>query len=131
MLLPTRKMTPQEKRLLELFRSLSDADQKALLLFAEFVASRAEVPVPEPEQAATVPPPLHIPRPENESVIAAVKRLSKTYPMVEKEQLLHETSNLVSTHVLQGRPAPEVIDELERIFRDRYQQLFGSNDVAG
>ena len=61
-------------------------------------------------------------RPEEESVIAAVRRLSQTYHMLDKGQMLHETSSLVTAHVVQGRPAPEVIDELQTLFESRYHE---------
>ena len=37
-----------------------------------------------------------IPRPETESVIAAIKRLSKTYPMLERKLLFNQTSILMN-----------------------------------
>ena len=61
--------------------------------------------------------------PTEESVIAAVKRLSATYPMLNKDSMLHETSALVAQHLIHGRHATEVIDELEMIFLQRYQSL--------
>jgi hypothetical protein len=39
--------------------------------------------------------------------------------------MLNETSGLMTEHLMQGRPAPEVIDELEALFRRHYQQQFG------
>jgi hypothetical protein len=43
--------------------------------------------------------------------------------MLNKDTMLHETSALVAQHLIQGRDAMEVIDELEEIFRQRYQSL--------
>jgi hypothetical protein len=45
-----------------------------------------------------------MPRPSQESVVAAIKRLSKTYEMLDRGPMLNETSALMSAHVLQGRP---------------------------
>ncbi|EHQ51052.1 hypothetical protein ECTPHS_00085 [Ectothiorhodospira sp. PHS-1] len=106
-----------ERRLRSLYRGLSAADRETLLAFAEFLAGRAaaaptSVPAPEP-----------IPRPEEESVIRAMKRLSATYPMLDKACLLNETSQLMTQHVMQGRAAVEVIDELEAVFARHYQRL--------
>nr|WP_242467262.1 Crp/Fnr family transcriptional regulator [Ectothiorhodospira shaposhnikovii] len=106
-----------ERRLRGLYRGLSAADRDTLLAFAEFLAGRAaaapiSIPAPEP-----------IPRPEEESVIRAMKRLSATYPMLDKARLLNETSQLMTQHVMQGRAAVEVIDELEAVFARHYQRL--------
>lgn len=69
--------------------------------------------------------PLAIPRPEEESVVAAIKRLSKTYPMLDKTQLFDQTSAVMSAHVLEDIPASEAIDRLEAIFAKIYQQSAG------
>ena len=37
--------------------------------------------------------------------------------------MLHETSALMAAHVLQGREASAVIDELEALFATRYEAL--------
>jgi hypothetical protein len=109
--------SPAEQRLRKLFKKLGDQEQKTLLEFAEFLVSRFE-----PEDAA-LPEPNYLPRPEDESVIKAVKRLSETYFMLDKDHILHETSALVSQHIMQGRAADEVIDELESVFAGHYEKL--------
>ena len=110
-------MKKNTKKLLDVYRSLPDEVAQQLLDFAEFLASRHQLEVTE------IPPPEHIPRPETESVVVAVKRLSSTYPMLDKDLLLNETAALVSQHMLQGRDAVEVIDELEGIFSQQYDML--------
>jgi hypothetical protein len=112
-------MDKDERQLLTHFGRLPPAERATLLAFAEFLAARVV-------EAAPLPEPQPIPRPVTESVIAAVKRLSATYPMVNKDKLLHQASGLVSEHLMQGRPAVEVIDELEIIFRRHYETLRGS-----
>lgn len=109
-------MSPDERRLLRLFRSLGESRRAGLLDFAEFLASRTS------DDAAPVQPqtPLDIPRPAEESVIQAIKRLKATYPMLGGDKLLHETSGLVTQHILHKRPASEVIDELEAMFRRQF-----------
>lgn len=123
-------MASVEERLLGLFRTLDAGDQATLLAFAEFLGSRsaglAPAPAGQDDTVATertFPEPEPIPRPENESVVAAVKRLSRTYHMIEKRHMLNETSALVAQHVMQGRDAVEVIDELELVFQRRYEEL--------
>jgi hypothetical protein len=41
--------------------------------------------------------------------------------MLDRGPMLHETSALMSAHVLQGRDAAEVIDALEALFGRHYQ----------
>lgn len=108
-------MASDEKRLQKLFRGLSESGRSSLLDYADFLASRdngAAVLVPEA--------PLDIPRPAEESVVRAIKRLMSTYPMLDRDKLLHETSALMTRHVVHRHPAAEVIDEMERVFRRHY-----------
>ncbi len=111
------------QRLAEIAEKLADEPRRALLEYAEFLFDRhgaveADGPPPAPEP---------IPRPERESVVAAVKRLSATYPMVERGNLLNETSMLVTQHVMYGRNPMEVIDELEALFERHYRRLLGDD----
>lgn len=108
-------MKNSKKKLIDTWCQLSDVDQLSVLSFAEFLLDKNGAV----ENMVTEP--LDIPRPEQESVIAAIKRLSKTYPMINKDKMLNETSALMSQHVIQGRNAIEVIDELEVIFQRYYQ----------
>lgn len=106
------------KRLLTVFRGLSEARQQALLEYAEFLAGKEAVEV------ADTPPsePLPIPRPEQENVVKAIQRLMQTYPMLERNQIFHEASAQMTRHLIHGVSASEAIDELERIFARQYQQ---------
>lgn len=115
--------TPQEKRLRSLFRELSTRDQETLLKFADFLASTStsEVQTNQP-----CPEPALLERPASESVVKAIKRLRASYPMLSTDALLSPTSDLMAAHMIKGRPANEVIDELERIFADYYQQFKSS-----
>jgi hypothetical protein len=110
-------VSSESKKLLRLFRELSPARQGALLEYAEFLAGR------DASEGLNVVPqePLSIPRPEQESVVKAIQRLMASYPMLDRNKLLHETSAQMSRHVIQGIPAVEVIDELEMIFRRQYE----------
>lgn len=114
---PAIPASPAERHLTRLYRSLGEADRHALIAFAEFLA-RDERPARTPE-----PPrePAHAPRPEEETVVAAIRRLSRTYFMLDRAPILHETSALMSAHVLQGREASQVIDALEALFERQYQ----------
>jgi hypothetical protein len=105
-----------EKQLLEVFRKLSETDQQAIQNFSEFLLERNGAV--EEKVAAE---PLEIQRPSDESVMAAIKRLTRTYPMINKDHMLNETSSLVAQHIIQGKDAIEVIDELEIVFRRHYE----------
>ncbi len=118
-------MADEAQELLRLFRRLGERDRHALLAFAAFLAGAegpAATPAP-PDRRAVVPEPESIPRPDQESVVQAVKRLARTYPMLNRQKMLNETSALVTQHVVEGRPAAEVIDDLEALFRERYRRL--------
>lgn len=108
------------KRLKHIYSALPAAEQKSLLDFAEFLLSRVEQHSPPLEINL-------IARPPTESVVAAIKRLSQTYPMLDKGQLFHETSALMTQHLMQGRPAAEVIDELETLFMKHYNRFLKGN----
>lgn len=119
MLPPKIQLPPDQQRLLKMYRQLSPNDREGLLSYAEFLQHRAaggdEQGVELEEQL-----PADIPRPESETVVAAMRRLSRTFYMIDKGELLHEASELMTAHLMQGRPAAEVIDELEFVFRRHY-----------
>jgi hypothetical protein len=107
----------EERRLLEAFRGLGSGQRETLLQFAEFLLARAG-PV-----TLQVPEPTPVPRPAEETVVKAIKRLMATYHMLDRARLLHETAHYMTEHTIHGRPAPEVIDELERMFERHYRTL--------
>ena len=117
-------MTHDERNLLKVYRALDETDRRALAAFAEFLAARSA------PQKQPLPPPEAIERPERETVIAALKRLSATYPMLDRAKLLNETSVLVSQHVIHGRDATQVIDDLEAVFRRHYERASAPGDSA-
>lgn len=104
-------------RLLKLLAQLPEPQQVQLLEFAEFLVER------HPQELQAPGEPMDIPRPENETVVSAMKRLRESYPMLDQELLLHETSALLSAHLMQGRSAESVIDDLEQVFRKHYDAL--------
>ena len=108
----------KNSRLSALYQSLCSEDQQTLMAFAEFLEQRSGLE--EESQPQQLQLPGNMERPQKESVVAAIRRLSNGYPMLDKETLLHETSDLMSSHVLKGREATEVIDDLEELFSTRY-----------
>lgn len=116
--------SPDQQKLLRLYRQLTGGDRETLLSFAAFLVERQAMSDESGPAAVTpLPDPTDVPRPDDETVIAAMRRLTATYPMVDKDDLLHEASGLMTTHVMQGRPADEVIDELEVVFRRHYERV--------
>ncbi|BBP00468.1 hypothetical protein [Sulfuriferula nivalis] len=109
-------MVATEKDLLKHFRALDPVQQQSALDYLAFLASR-----PSQLAAVDLPQPVDIPRPEEESVVKAIKRLRATYPMLEPNKLLNDTSNQMTRHMLHSVPAVEVVDELERVFRQHYE----------
>ena len=110
-------MKRDEKDLLKFFRALAPEQQDTLFAFAEFLAARtAETPreLGEPEP---------IPRPAEEKVVQAIKRLRLTYPMLDHSKMLHEISEHMTQHLVMGKQASDVIDEMEIVFRSHYEQL--------
>ena len=105
------------KRLVSIFRSLSETRQQALLEYAEFLAGKEGADI----ASAPSSEPLPIPRPEKENVVKAIQRLMQTYPMLERNQIFHEASAQMTRHLIHGVSALEAIDELERIFARQHQ----------
>ncbi|HQU16924.1 MAG: hypothetical protein B7Z66_00960 [Chromatiales bacterium 21-64-14] len=130
-------MSDDGRTLQEIFESLDEPGRDALLAFAEFLRARGAgvlspgvptaplEPAPQPGPAVE---PMPIPRPENEAVVAAVKRLRQTYPMLDRSKMLNEVYALMNLHMLQRRPADEVIDELEGVFAQYYRAWAASAD---
>ena len=117
-------MASAEQQLTALFKRLGAAEQATLLDFAAFLASRIRTAAVAVKTAPEVmPAPEIIERPAGESVVGALKRLSKSYPMLDKTVMLGATSELVATSIMQGSDPAGVIDELEVIFSEHYEQL--------
>ncbi|MCW8931730.1 MAG: Crp/Fnr family transcriptional regulator [Gammaproteobacteria bacterium] len=112
-------MNKTETKLLNIFSDLDKNDQSSVLSFAEFLLDKAK----QDGRLIVVDKPVDIPRPEEERVVAAIKRLSATFPMLKKNSMLNETASLMSEHILKGREAKDVIDELEILFKVRYDEF--------
>lgn len=115
----------QERKLVKVFKSLDAANKESLLAFGDFLATRAlnEVSKVEKDNELIPDKPLDIERPDEESVIKAIKRLSTTYPMVDKENILHPISEVMTSHVMQGKLASLAIDDLQNLFLKEYEKI--------
>ncbi len=107
-------MSPQQ-HLQQIFKQLPLEQQQTLLAFAEFLHARLV------EKNAPLPQLKVLPRPTDESVVAAIKRLAQSYPMLDKAKMLNETSRLMTEHILHGREKKAIIDELETLFLQYYE----------
>lgn len=132
-MLPTELGTPESRRLMKLYRRLDESARRSLLDFADFLAARAGEgqfnngsPIEESQASVSGSlnrrplEPQHETAPENETVVGAIKRLRRVYPMIDGGQVLHQASALMAAHLVHGRPAPEVILELEALFATQY-----------
>ena len=108
-------MSSTKRRLDKITDDLDPENFSTLLAFAEFLHSR------QPDTVVEVSDPVIVPRPENESVIGAIRRLSRSYPMLARDTLLNEAVSLMTRHIMSGESAVETIDKLEALFSSRYQ----------
>ena len=111
-------MKEDEQKLLAIFEGLAPEQQDRLIEFAEFLAigeAGADKPIAaEPEVMS---------RPREETVAMAIRRLVKSYPMLDRRRLMSEASQFLAEHALHDRPAHEVIDELEIVFARHYRSV--------
>lgn len=115
-------MTMEKRRqaLLAAFEQLGARQQDRLLDFAATLAAGADASVPATKRLE--------PRPAEESVVAAIKRLTRAHPGVERRRLMAPVSTLMAQHTLQGREAAEVIDELEILFERQHLKAVRSDE---
>jgi len=107
-----------EQALLKAFRQMTPTAQCTLVDFSDFLSQRYPVvTTPVSEQ------PLQVARPVEESVIAAIRRLARTYPMLDSDNVFSAATTLMTRHVMGQQAAVEVIDELEVMFKARYDDL--------
>ena len=116
-------MSSPEAKLRDIFHRLPDSQQQQLLEYAEFLDARHGI---TPSEAPGEP--LDIPRPEQESVVKAIRRLSQTYPMLDTRDMLHKTSSFMMRTVVHGEDSSQVIDEMEVYFRECYEKQVGQRD---
>ncbi len=104
-------------RLADIFESLNSQRQQSLLDFAEYLYSLGDHLIKE------IPEPEKISRPESETVVGAIKRLKASYHMIESMAVFSDASALMTEHMVKGRDAREVIDEMEALFAQAYQAM--------
>jgi len=105
-----------EEKLLDLFERLAPPQQDGLIAFAEFLAGGP------PDGTDLAREPVAVSRPDGETVTMAIRRLVRTYPMLDRRRLMVEASRFMAQHALEGRAAAEVIDELELVFSRHHER---------
>lgn len=105
------------KNLAAIFDVLDDERKTSLFYYAEYLQSRGNLVEKE------IGEPVDIPRPEEETVVGAVKRLKLTYPMIGNMSVFSAASSLMTEHMVNGRDAIEVIDEMEKLFEESFEKL--------
>lgn len=109
-------MPGTDKVLLKILQQLPEEQRQSLVDYAEFLAQRYAI---ETEPVAEHP--LDIPRPDKESVVKAVRRLSKNYPMLDAKELFEKTSSFMMRNLMHGEDSAGLIDEMEIFFEGHYQ----------
>ncbi len=109
--------------LINLYEAMDDERRRSLCDFADFLYAQAE-PI-----SKEVPAPENVPRPQQESVVGAVKRLKVKYHMVESMSVFSAASALMTDHMVKGRNVVEVIDEMEVLFEDAYDKLLQASGL--
>lgn len=112
----------QRKKLLDYYSEFNAAQRQSLLDYAGYLHQSS------PEKTAPLPEPLTIAPARGETVVGAMQRLSESYSMVNKDHILHELSALMAQHMLQGRAADEVIQDIEKVFKRQYQRMLDKQE---
>lgn len=109
------------QQLTDLYESMDDERKLSLCDFADFLYAKAE-PI-----SKEIPAPEDVSRPQEETVVGAVKRLKIKYHMVESMTVFSAASSLMTDHMVKGRDVVEVIDEMEQLFESAYDTLLQDN----
>jgi len=112
------------QQLLGLFDALDSEARQSLLDFAGYLKHKQ--PAQAQPKDAPKHQPLEHPRPADENVVNAIRRLRASYFMLDADGLLNEASTLMAQFMIQGRSASDVIDDLEQLFASHYQKYLGS-----
>ncbi len=104
---------------------MSREHKRSLVDFAEFLKQKSRQSEQNFESQEKLQP-LKQPRPDEENIINAIKRLRASFFMLNTDTLLDETSSLMTQHIVHGREAVEVIDDLETLFDQHYQNYLQS-----
>lgn len=116
-------MSDFETILLKNLRQLPPEQQQALVDYSDFLCQRYAI-----EETSVPQTPADISRPQVESVMKAIRRLSKTYPMLESKEMFEKTSSFMMRNLMHGEGSETVIDEMEVFFHQSYQNFLVEKD---
>lgn len=108
------------KRLLAIWNGLDPASRQGWLQYGEFLLANVQpAPLPLVEPDST-------PGPEGESAIQALKRLRKSYAMMDiSATLLDEAAQLMTRRIF-GASDAEIIPQMAALFQSHYRQWCAS-----
>jgi gentisate 1,2-dioxygenase len=121
--MPSVRGSREERALSKMYKELDSNHRQTLLSFANFLVQQQEEQSATPQEKIADLRPLNIPRPKKESVIKAIRRLSANYPMIDTDTLFDSISKLMTSHIMEGRSAEIVIDDLQELFKNQYAEL--------
>lgn len=111
----------EQKRLLTAWQLLGKEERRTVRLFAEFLSHQTDLNTTE-KTTLTPQTPHPIPKPEKESAVLALKRLKKTYPMIEADLALLDDASRLLLKKIMGTTDAAVIIDLEELFAQRYRE---------
>ncbi len=111
--------------LINLYEAMDGSGKKSLSDFADFLYAQAAPASKE------ILPPDNVPRPQQETVVGAIKRLKVTYYMIDNMSVFSDASSLMTDNMVKGRDVVEVINEMEILFENAYKKLAqkGANNL--
>ena len=113
-------LASESDQLLKIYSGLPAEQANTLFEFALFLATKTHTEPPKTKPVVSEP--LGIPRPDKESIIGAIKRLKKNYPMLDSDKLMNDTQNILTQHLLKGKALLECVEEVEQIFLSHYEK---------
>jgi hypothetical protein len=121
--MPSVRGSREERALSKIYKELDSNHRQTLLSFANFLVQQQKEQSATSQENIVDLKPLNIPRPKKESVIKAIRRLSANYPMIDTDTMFDAISKLMTSHIMEGRSAEEVINDLQALFENQYTEL--------
>jgi hypothetical protein len=121
--MPSVRGSREERALSKIYKELDSNHRQTLLSFANFLVQQQKEQSATSQENIVDLKPLNIPRPKKESVIKAIRRLSANYPMIDTDTMFDAISKSMTSHIMEGRSAEEVINDLQALFENQYTEL--------
>ena len=117
------KGSREERILCKIYKDLDVNHRHTLITFANFLVEQQTQDKNNTIDEKLALEPLDLPRPKKESVIKGVRRLTASYPMIDTDTMFDSISKLMTSHIMEGRSAESVIDDLQELFAQQYALL--------